>query len=70
MVWSAARKAGLLGENTDPVHVEIGNVLGSDGKIFRTRSGDLVTLRVLVDSAVEHSRAALEESRPGLSVGE
>src|SRR3954449_3595039 len=39
MVWDTARKAGWLTDDVEVVHVRIGNVLGSDGKILRTRSG-------------------------------
>ena len=39
--WSGttARKAGWLPDDVEVVHVQIGNVLGPDGKILRTRSG-------------------------------
>ncbi|GGB30657.1 arginine--tRNA ligase [Flexivirga endophytica] len=66
MVWSAADKAGWV-KGTEPIHVQIGNVVGTDGKILRTRSGDLIALQFLVDSALERAAQVVAESRPDLS---
>ncbi len=66
MVWSAADKAGWI-KGTEPIHVQIGNVVGTDGKILRTRSGDLISLQFLVDSALERAAEVVAESRPDLS---
>ncbi|MFC6704969.1 arginine--tRNA ligase [Flexivirga alba] len=66
MVWSAADKAGWI-KGTEPIHVQIGNVVGPDGKILRTRSGDLISLQFLVDSALERAAQVVAESRPDLS---
>ncbi|NNG38591.1 arginine--tRNA ligase [Flexivirga sp. ID2601S] len=65
MVWSAADKAGWI-KGTEPIHVQIGNVVGPDGKILRTRSGDLISLQFLVDSALERAAEVVAESRPDL----
>ena len=43
MVWDTARKAGWLPASRTPVHVQIGNVLGADRKILKTRSGTPLT---------------------------
>ena len=45
MVFETARKAGWLPDDVEVVHVQIGNVLGPDGKILKTRSGAPVRLR-------------------------
>jgi arginyl-tRNA synthetase len=66
MVWETARLAGWLPEDVEVVHVQIGNVLGKDGKILRTRSGAPVRLMALLDEAVERADAVLAESRPEL----
>ncbi|MGN6413867.1 arginine--tRNA ligase [Flexivirga sp.] len=66
MVWAAADKAGWV-QGTEPIHVQIGNVVGTDGKILRTRSGDLISLQFLVDSALERAAEVVAESRPDLS---
>ena len=70
MVFAAARKAGWLPEDVEVVHVQIGNVLGADGKILKTRSGAPLRLRALLEEAVERAAAVLEEARPELSAEE
>ena len=64
MVWDTARKAGWLPDGVEPTHVQIGNVLGSDRKILRTRSGAPLRLIALVDEAVAKARAVIDEGRP------
>ncbi|GAA4906598.1 MULTISPECIES: arginine--tRNA ligase [Nocardiopsidaceae] len=66
MVWETARKTGWLPEDVEPVHVQIGNVLGSDGKILRTRSGKPLRLMELLDEAIERAAAVVAENRPDL----
>src|SRR3954454_1390865 len=66
MVWDTARKAGWLPDDVVPVHVQIGNVLGPDRKILKTRSGAPLRLMALLDEAVAAARAAVDESRPDL----
>ncbi len=67
MVWETARLAGWLPDDVEVVHVRIGNVLGPDRKILRTRSGAPLRLMALLDDAVAAARAAIDEDRPGLS---
>ncbi len=69
MVWDTARKAGWLTEDVEIVHVRIGNVLGPDGKILRTRSGAPVKLMDLLEEAIEKAGQVLAESRPELDAG-
>ncbi|XP_020268077.1 arginine--tRNA ligase, cytoplasmic-like isoform X1 [Asparagus officinalis] len=63
MLFSAARKAGWLPENSNLYpkanHVGFGLVLGSDGKRFRTRSSEVVRLAELLDEAKDRSKAEL-----------
>ena len=66
MVWDTARKAGWLPETVMPVHVQIGNVLGEDRKILKTRSGAPLRLMALLDEAVTKARTVLDEARPDL----
>jgi arginyl-tRNA synthetase len=61
MVFTTARLAGWLPEGIDAVHVGFGNVLGPDGKMFRTRQGGTVKLDELLDEAVDRARAVIEE---------
>ncbi len=66
MVWATARLAGWLPPEVEPVHVRIGNVLGEDRKILRTRSGSPLRLMALLDEAVAAARAVLDEHRASL----
>ena len=69
MVFATARKAGWLSDDVEVVHVKIGNVLGSDGKILRTRSGAPLKLMDLLQEGVERAGQVVAESRPGLDAG-
>ncbi|OKH45524.1 arginine--tRNA ligase [Calothrix sp. HK-06] len=59
-VFQVARRAGWIPNDVEIVHVPFGLVLGEDGKKFKTRSGDTVRLRDLLDEAVIRSRNDLE----------
>jgi len=66
MVFETARRAGWLPDRVRVEHVQIGNVLGADGKILRTRSGAPVRLMALLEEAVQRAEAVLAEARPEL----
>lgn len=53
-----AAKAWGFGD-VEFAHVSFGTVLGEDGKPFKTRSGDTVSLEGLLDEAVAHARAVV-----------
>jgi arginyl-tRNA synthetase len=55
MAFAVARMAGWVPENVSLEHAQIGNVLGTDGKILRTRAGGTVKLSALLDEAVERA---------------
>lgn len=59
-VIQVARRAGWIPEGIELVHVPFGLVLGEGGKKLKTRSGDTVRLRDLLDEAVARARADLE----------
>ncbi len=58
--FQVARKARWIPDDVELVHVPFGLVLGEDGKKFKTRSGDTVRLRDLLDEAISRTRADLE----------
>ncbi|MGB3694894.1 MAG: arginine--tRNA ligase [Spirulinaceae cyanobacterium] len=60
-VFQVARKAEILPENVEVVHVPFGLVLGPDGKKLATRSGKTIRLKDLLDEAISRSRADLEK---------
>jgi arginyl-tRNA synthetase len=61
MIFSVAKMAGWLNETVEAVHVSFGNVLGPDRKMFKTRSGETVKLKTLLDEGTERARAALAQ---------
>ncbi|NQE36917.1 arginine--tRNA ligase [Microcoleus asticus] len=60
-VFAVARKAGWIPEDVEIVHVPFGLVLGEDGKRAKTRSGDTVRLRDLLDEAIVRATKDLED---------
>jgi arginyl-tRNA synthetase len=70
MIYAVARLAGWLPESVRCEHVAFGNVLGTDRKMFKTRSGETVKLVGLIDEATERAYQALEERKSDLDVGE
>ncbi|GAA0946255.1 arginine--tRNA ligase [Nonomuraea longicatena] len=61
MVFAAAKQAGWLPESVSAEHVQIGMMLGKDGKRFKTRSGESVKLMDLLQEAVDRSSAVIED---------
>lgn len=59
-VFQVAGKAGWVPEKVELSHVPFGLVQGEDGKKFKTRSGETVRLKDLLDEAVSRARADLE----------
>ena len=67
MVFAVARMAGWLAPPTEAIHVAFGNVLGSDRKMFKSRSGETVKLIDLIDEAVDRATAAVRDKNPEMS---
>jgi arginyl-tRNA synthetase len=61
MVFATARAAGWLTPEHRAEHAAFGSVLGADGKMLRTRSGDPVKLVDLLDEAEERAAKVVEE---------
>lgn len=66
MVFETARLAGWLAPPARAEHVWFGSVLGTDGKMFKTRAGESVRLVDLLDGAVERARRVVSEKNPDL----
>lgn len=60
-VFQVAKRAGILPENVEVVHVPFGLVQGEDGKKLKTRSGDTVKLKDLIDEAIDRTYRDLEK---------
>ena len=61
MVFAVAEQAGWLPAEASFEHAQIGNVLGTDGKILRTRTGDSIKLSALLQEGVDRARGILDE---------
>lgn len=59
-VFQVAKRAGILPEQVNTIHVPFGFVLDKNGKKFKTRSGETVKLKDLLDEAVNRARTDLE----------
>ncbi len=70
MCFAVARAAGWIPQGAEAVHVSFGNMLGSDGKMFRSRAGDAVKLIELIDEAVSRAASAIAEKNPDLDDAE
>lgn len=66
MLFAVARAAGWAPETVDLAHVMFGSVLGEDGTPLKTRSGESVKLKDLLDEAVERARTVVEQKNPDL----
>ncbi|MFC5454776.1 arginine--tRNA ligase [Prosthecobacter fluviatilis] len=66
-VFAAAQRRGVT---TKMIHIAFGSILGPDGKMFKTRSGETVGLLEVIDEAIERARAAADEKEQGLSDAE
>src|SRR6476619_4601780 len=58
------------GRTADFRHITFGSILGEDRKLMKTRSGENVPLRDLIDEAVQRARKSIEEKNPDLSESE
>jgi len=68
MIFEAAEKAGYYDPNKVRIdHVPLGLVLRSDGKKFKTRSGDTEKLIDLLNNAISKARELLIERTPDIS---
>jgi arginyl-tRNA synthetase len=66
-LFSLARKLGL---QLDLQHVAFGSILGEDRKLMRTRSGDAVPLKELLEEAIMRAKALVVEKNPELDEDE
>ncbi|MBX7211017.1 MAG: arginine--tRNA ligase [Verrucomicrobiaceae bacterium] len=65
-IFAASRKRGQRARMS---HIAFGSILGPDGKMFKTRSGESVGLLEVLDEAIARARAVVAE-REGFSDGE
>ncbi len=70
MCFDVAAMAGWLEPPARAVHVAFGNMLGSDRKMFKTRSGEAVKLQALISEAIERGTSSVADKNPELPVDE
>src|SRR5438128_4907453 len=63
-IFEIARREGF---KADFRHIPHGSILGEDRKLMKTRSGDNVPLRDLLEEACKRARKIIEEKNPDLS---
>ena len=63
-IFEIARREGY---KADFRHITFGSILGEDRKLMKTRSGENVPLRELLDEACNRARKIIEEKNPDLS---
>jgi arginyl-tRNA synthetase len=66
-IFEIARREGY---KADFRHIPFGNVFGEDRKLMKTRSGENVPLRQLLEEACIRARRIVEEKNPGLTDAE
>lgn len=65
-VFAVARAAGFAAENISLEHIAYGTMMGSDGRPFKTRSGDTIKLVDLLDEAVRRAHELVAQKNPDL----
>src|SRR5215475_6234257 len=66
-IFGIGRREGYA---TDLRHIIFGSVLGEDRKLMKTRSGENVPLRGLLEQSCRRARKIVDEKNPDLSDGE
>lgn len=66
-VFAAAERMGI---RCDLKHIAFGSILGEDRKIMKTRSGDNVQLRDVLEEAQQRALRIVEEKNPTLPIEE
>jgi arginyl-tRNA synthetase len=66
-IFEVARRQG---HQADLRHITFGSILGEDRKLMKTRSGENVPLRELLEEACRRARKIIEEKNPDLSEAE
>ena len=61
-VFRLAKKAEIVKPDTELYHVGFGTMNGSDGKPYKTREGGVMSLSVLIQSAMDASRERIDAS--------
>jgi arginyl-tRNA synthetase len=66
VIWTARQAGWIDGIEVD--HVTFGTILGEDNKPFKSRSGDTIKLKELLDEAEERAFSIVTEKSPGMDL--
>lgn len=66
-VFAIARKAEFVPLTCSLEHIAYGTMMGEDGKPFKTRSGDTIKLRELLEESVKRAYQLVSAKSPNLS---
>ncbi len=69
-VFAVAQKAGFKPESMSLEHMPFGNMLGRDGKPFKTREGGVIKLTELLDEAEQRALALVTQKNPDIDAAE
>ncbi|MBP5254980.1 MAG: arginine--tRNA ligase [Lachnospiraceae bacterium] len=69
-VFRVARKANLVNEDTELVHIGFGTMNGKDGKPFKTRAGGVMRLEALIAEINDAVREKMRERYEGEELDE
>ena len=65
-VFAVAKAAGFADDSLSLEHVSYGTMMGSDGRPFKTRSGDTVKLAELLQEAISRAYKLVSDKNPDL----
>lgn len=60
-IFQVAKRAGWIPDSVEVIHVPFGLVQGEDGKKLKTREGETIRLRDLLDEAIRRARQDLDQ---------
>ena len=66
MVFQVAKKAGFMGHNHQAVHVNFGSVLDTDGKVLKSREGEVIKLHDLLEESIRRAEQSIDDKNPDL----
>ena len=66
MVFEVATQAGFMNESHNSAHVMFGSVMDSDGKILKSREGEVIKLVDLLNEAIFRANQAIAERNPSM----
>ncbi len=70
MLFAVGKAAGWINDKIKLEHVMFGSVLGEDGKPLKTREGETIKLKDLLDEAVNRARVVVQQKNPNLDEAE